>query len=313
MAPSGDRLVDRLPTVRGRYQAEASMADLTWFRVGGPAEVLFAPADEADLAHFLHHTPADVPVTVVGVGSNLLVREGGVDGVVVRLGRGFGSVAVEADNRIRAGAAVPDVKVARAALDAGLAGLSFLRGIPGTVGGALRMNGGAYGRETCDVLVEARALDRTGTVHVLANADMHYTYRHCGARQDLIFTEALFQGERGDPAVIAADMKAITQARESTQPVRSRTGGSTFKNPEGAKAWQLIEAAGCRGLEIGGAKVSHLHCNFLINEGGATADDLETLGETVRTRVRQTSGIELEWEIRRIGRPAAPDGDGDRQ
>jgi UDP-N-acetylmuramate dehydrogenase len=270
-------MLSRLPKVRGRYQPMASMADLTWFRVGGPAEILFTPADEADLADFLRDTPADIPVTVVGVGSNLLVREGGIEGVVIRLGRGFGAIAVEDGGRIRAGAAVPDVKVAKAALEAGLAGLSFLRGIPGTVGGVLRMNGGAYGRETRDVLVEARALDRAGRVHVLSNADMGYTYRHCGAPEDFIFTEALFQGEAGDPATIAEDMKAITEARESTQPVRSRTGGSTFKNPDGAKAWQLIEAAGCRGLEIGGAKVSQLHCNFLINEGTATAGDLETL------------------------------------
>jgi UDP-N-acetylmuramate dehydrogenase len=306
-------MLRRLPKVRGRYQPMASMADLTWFRVGGPAEILFTPADEADLAEFLRNTPADIPVTVVGVGSNLLVREGGIDGVVIRLGRGFGAIAMEDGGRIRAGAAVPDVKVAKAALEAGLAGLSFLRGIPGTVGGVLRMNGGAYGRETRDVLVEARALDRTGRAHVLSNADMAYTYRHCGAPEDFIFTEALFQGEAGDPATIAADMKAITEARESTQPVRSRTGGSTFKNPDGAKAWELIEAAGCRGLEIGGAKVSQLHCNFLINEGTATAGDLETLGETVRARVRETSGIELEWEIRRIGRTAAPDGQGDTE
>jgi UDP-N-acetylmuramate dehydrogenase len=306
-------MLRRLPKVRGRYQPMASMADLTWFRVGGPAEILFTPADEADLAEFLRDTPADIPVTVVGVGSNLLVREGGIDGVVIRLGRGFGAIAVEDGGRIRTGAAVPDVKVARAALEAGLAGLSFLRGIPGTVGGVLRMNGGAYGRETRDVLVEARALDRAGRVHVLSNADMGYTYRHCGAPEDFIFTEALFQGEAGDPATIAEDMKAITEARESTQPVRSRTGGSTFKNPDGAKAWQLIEAAGCRGLEIGGAKVSQLHCNFLINEGTATAGDLETLGETVRARVRETSGIELEWEIRRIGRTAAPDRQGDTE
>jgi UDP-N-acetylmuramate dehydrogenase len=312
MALAADML-SRLPMVRGKYQPMASMADLTWFRVGGPAEILFTPADEADLAEFLRDTPADIPVTVVGVGSNLLVREGGIDGVVIRLGRGFGAIAVEDGGRIRTGAAVPDVKVARAALEAGLAGLSFLRGIPGTVGGVLRMNGGAYGRETRDVLVEARALDRAGRVHVLSNADMGYTYRHCGAPEDFIFTEALFQGEAGDPATIAEDMKAITEARESTQPVRSRTGGSTFKNPDGAKAWRLIEAAGCRGLAIGGAKVSQLHCNFLINEGTATAGDLETLGETVRARVRETSGIELEWEIRRIGRTAAPDRQGDTE
>jgi UDP-N-acetylmuramate dehydrogenase len=290
----------RMPSLRGRLLPNQSLAELTWFRVGGPAQVLFMPEDEADLAYFLAQLPADIPVTVVGLGSNLIVRDGGVDGVVIRLGRGFGDVKVE-DERVRAGTAVPDVKVARAAQEAGVAGLAFMRGIPGAIGGALRMNGGAYGRETKDTLIEARGVDRQGRVRVFANADMHYTYRHCGAPDDVIFTEALFQGERGDPAVIAAEMDKITESREATQPIKSRTGGSTFKNPPGQKAWQLIDAAGCRGLVVGGAQVSELHCNFLINLGGATAADIETLGETVRQRVKDNSGVELEWEIKRIG------------
>jgi UDP-N-acetylmuramate dehydrogenase len=216
------------------------------------------------------------------------------------LGRGFNAISLEA-TRIRAGAAVPDVKIARAAQEAGLAGLSFMRGIPGAIGGALRINGGAYGRETKDVLVEARAVDRHGRVHVLANSDMHYAYRHCGAPEDYIFTEGLFTGEHGDPKVIAAEMDKITEARESTQPVKSRTGGSTFKNPPGCKAWQLIDAAGCRGLSKGGAQVSEMHCNFLINRGNATAAEIEGLGELVRRKVEEHSGIKLEWEIARIG------------
>jgi UDP-N-acetylmuramate dehydrogenase len=220
---------------------------------------------------------------------------------VIRLGRGFNAVTVEEENRVRAGAAVPDVKVARAAQEAAIAGLSFLRGIPGAIGGALRMNGGAYGRETKDALVEARAVDRQGNMHVLSCADMHYKYRHCGAPEDYIFTSALFQGEPGDAAAIAAEMDKITESREATQPIKSRTGGSTFKNPPGRKAWELIDAAGCRGLVVGDAQVSELHCNFLINRGSATAADIETLGETVRTRVKETSGVDLEWEIKRIG------------
>ncbi len=297
----GSDLTTRLPQVRGRLQPQFSLRDLTWFRVGGPAEVLFTPADTEDLSSFLAQVDAVIPVTVIGVGSNLLVRDGGVPGVVIRLGRGFGGFAVEDETRVRAGAAVPDVKVARAALDAGLSGLTFFRGIPGTVGGALRMNGGAYGRETKDVLVEARAVDRAGKVHMLSVEDMAYTYRHCGAPDDFIFVEALFQAEHGDPAIIAAEMKAITEARESTQPVRSRTGGSTFKNPPDGKAWELIDAAGMRGFSIGAAMVSEKHCNFLINTGGATARDLETLGDTVRARVLEHSGVALDWEIRRIG------------
>jgi UDP-N-acetylmuramate dehydrogenase len=292
----------QLPRLRGRLLANQTLAELTWFRVGGPAQVLFMPEDEADLAYALQHLPREMPVTAIGLGSNLIVRDGGVEGVVIRLGRGFADIAVEPGNRIRAGTAVPDVKVARAAADAGIAGLAFLRGIPGAIGGALRMNGGAYGRETKDVLIEARAVDRAGKVHVLSNADMHYTYRHCGAPEDFIFTQALFKGEAGDRAVISADMDKITEAREATQPIKSRTGGSTFKNPPGHKAWQLIDAAGCRGLIVGGAQVSELHCNFLINLGSATAADIETLGETVRARVNAHSGVQLEWEIKRIGR-----------
>ena len=291
----------QMPDLRGRLMANQPLAELTWFRVGGPAQVLFVPEDEADLAYFLRRLRSEIPVTVVGLGSNLIVRDGGVPGVVIRLGRGFGEVKVEDGTRVRAGAAVPDVKVSRAAQEAGLAGLAFFRGIPGAVGGALRMNGGAYGRETKDALIEARGVDRRGRMHVFSNGDMHYTYRHCGAPDDIIFTQALFQGTPGDPAAIAAEMEKITESREATQPIKSRTGGSTFKNPPGRKAWQLIDAAGCRGLKVGGAQVSEMHCNFLINLGGASAADIETLGETVRERVRASSGVELEWEIRRIG------------
>jgi UDP-N-acetylmuramate dehydrogenase len=298
------RLAACLPELRGRLTAEAPLKDFTWLRAGGPAEILYSPADQADLAYFLKKTPANIPVTVIGLGSNLLVRDGGIEGVVIRLGRGFGEITIEQGHRLRVGTAVPDVKVARAAADAGIAGLSFYRGIPGCVGGALRMNGGAHGRETKEVLVEARAVDRKGDTHVLPVAELHYEYRHCGAPEDFIFTEALFQGEAGDPATILAEMDGIAAYREEVQPIKSRTGGSTFKNPPGKRAWQLIDAAGCRGLAVGDAKVSEMHCNFLINEGNATGGDLETLGETVRARVKETSGVELEWEIKRLGIPA---------
>jgi UDP-N-acetylmuramate dehydrogenase len=291
----------RMSELRGRLIANQPLAELTWFRVGGPAQVLFSPQDEADLAYFLARLPAEVPVTVVGLGSNLIVRDGGAAGVVIRLGRGFSEIVVESGERLRAGTAVPDVKVARAAQEASIAGLSFLRGIPGSIGGALRMNGGAYGGETKDVLIEARGVDRSGRIVTFSNADMHYTYRHCGAPDDVIFTGALFQGRPGDPTVIAAEMDKITESREATQPIKSRTGGSTFKNPPGHKAWQLIDAAGCRGLIVGGAQVSTMHCNFLINLGSATAADIESLGETVRARVKANSGVELDWEIKRIG------------
>jgi UDP-N-acetylmuramate dehydrogenase len=299
-----DRIPDlavAMPQLRGRLLQDQSLAELTWFRVGGPAQILFMPEDEADLGYFLAQLPDTVPLTVIGLGSNLIVRDGGVPGVVIRLGRGFNAVTIEPGERVRTGAAVPDLKVARAAQEAGIAGLAFLRGIPGAIGGALRMNGGAYGREIKDALIEARGVDRRGRPQVLGLADMHYAYRHCGAPEDIIFTQALFQGTAGDRAAIAAEMEEITQSREATQPVKSRTGGSTFKNPPGQKAWQLIDAAGCRGLKIGDAQVSELHCNFLINLGAATAADIETLGETVRARVKQSSGIDLEWEIKRIG------------
>ncbi|WP_029353037.1 UDP-N-acetylmuramate dehydrogenase [Bosea sp. 117] len=296
-------LATAMPELRGRMSANQALADVTWFRVGGPAQMLFAPADEADLAYFLAHLPADVPVVVIGLGSNLIVRDGGVPGVVIRLGRGFNAVAVEEGHRLRVGAAVPDVKVARAAADAGIDGLAFYRGIPGGIGGALRMNAGAHHGETRDCLIEARAVDRQGRVHVLANADFGFSYRHSGVPADFIFTQALFLGRPGEPEAILAEMERITSAREASQPIREKTGGSTFKNPPGSKAWQLVDAAGCRGLRLGGAQVSEMHCNFLINTGGATAADIEGLGEEVRRRVKASSGIELEWEIKRIGVP----------
>jgi len=291
----------RLPELRGTLEANAPMAPLSWFRTGGPAEALFTPADEDDLAYFLAYLPADIPVLVVGLGSNLLVRDGGVPGVVIRLGKPFAEVSVEGGQRIRSGAGAPDVKVASTAAKAGISGLTFFRGIPGSIGGALRMNGGAYGGETKDVLVEATGLTRTGERVTLANGDMGFTYRHSAVPDDVIFTQATFEGRPGDPATIQAEMNAITEARSSTQPVNTRTGGSTFKNPPGHKAWQVIDAAGCRGLRVGAAQVSELHCNFLINHGGASAADIEALGEEVRRRVREHSGVELEWEIKRVG------------
>jgi len=291
------------PDLKGRLAANTSLADITWFRVGGPAQLLFTPADEADLAYFLASAPVDLPVTVIGLGSNLLVRDGGVPGVVIRLGRGFSEIKVEEGNRLRVGTAVPDVKVARAAADAGIAGLAFYRGIPGSIGGALRMNGGAHGRETRDVLIEARAVDRQGGVHVLTPADMGHAYRHSAVPADWIFTEALYQGEPGDPADIQRQMDEVAQYREANQPTRERTGGSTFKNPPGRSAWRLIDEAGCRGLRIGGAKVSEMHCNFLINDGNASAEDVERLGETVRARVQAATGVTLHWEIIRLGLP----------
>ena len=290
-----------LPKLRGRLLANEPLAPLTWFRVGGPAQALFMPEDENDLAYLLANLPRDIPVTVIGLGSNLIVRDGGVEGVVIRLGRGFNETKIEPENRVRAGAAVPDQRVAKAAQEAGIAGLAFLRGIPGAIGGALRMNGGAYGAETKDILIEARAVDRSGAIRIYTNADMGFTYRHCGVPDDVLFTQAVFQGAPGDPAAIAAAMDDITAKRETTQPVKSRTGGSTFKNPLGHKAWQLIDAAGCRGLIVGGAQVSELHCNFLINLGNATATDIEALGEEVRRRVKEQNGIKLDWEIKRIG------------
>lgn len=293
-------LIDRLPRVRGRLSANHDLGKVTWFRVGGPAEVSFKPEDTDDLATLLAGLPEGVEVTVIGVGSNLLVRDGGVPGVVVRLGRAFATIDVSGET-VTVGAAALDVHVARTAAEAGVAGLEFLSGIPGTIGGALRMNAGAYGREIKDVLVSATAVDGRGVVHTLAPEDMDLSYRHCGLPESWIFTGAVLRGTPGEPAAILAALEDIKRQREDAQPIRERTGGSTFANPEGHKAWQLIDAAGCRGLRRGGAQVSEKHCNFLLNTGDATAADLEDLGEEVRRRVFETSGIELRWEIRRIG------------
>ena len=293
-------LKEKMPELRGRLLANQSLAEFAWFRVGGRAQVFYLPEDENDLGYFLQNLPADIPVTVVGAGSNLIVRDGGVPGVVVRLGRGFNEIKIEDNPRVTAGAALLDAAVARAAQAAGIAGLAFLSGIPGTIGGALRMNGGAYGGETKDVLIEARGVDRQGNLRTYSNGDMGFSYRHCGVPDDVIFTGAVFQGRAGNPEEIAAEMASIKTKREKTQP-RNRTGGSTFKNPLNMSAWKLVDEAGCRGLTIGAAQVSMLHSNFLINLGGATAADIETLGETVREKVKAHSGVELEWEIRRIG------------
>ncbi len=298
-------LIDRLPAIRGRYREQAALAGITWFRVGGPAEVMFRPADIEDLSHFLREKPTDVPVTVIGVGSNLLVRDGGVPGVVIRLGRAFADIVVEGGD-IVCGAACLDLNVAAVARDAGIAGLEYLCGVPGTIGGALRMNAGAYNRETKDVLVEAWALDPRGQVHVLKAGELGMAYRKSTLPCDWVFVRARLRGEPGDPDAIAQRMAEIQVTRGSSQPIRTRTGGSTFKNPPGLKAWELIDKAGCRGLRRGGAMVSEQHCNFLINTGDACAADLESLGEEIRTRVFEASGISLEWEIRRIGLPSVP-------
>jgi len=293
-------LREKMPDLRGRLTANAPMASFSWFKTGGPAQILFEPSDEADLAAFLAGLDPDIPVLAFGAGSNLLVRDGGIEGVVIHLGRSFQDISIDG-LALAAGAGAPDVKLASAAARAGIAGLSFFRGIPGSVGGALRMNGGAYGAETKDVLVSCRGVDRRGQVVVFSNADMGFSYRHCGVADEVIFTHALFQGAAGDRQAILAEMAEITKARAETQPVNTRTGGSTFKNPPGRKAWELIDAAGCRGLVVGDAQVSELHCNFLINRGAASGADLETLGELVRARVLETSGVTLEWEIKRVG------------
>jgi UDP-N-acetylmuramate dehydrogenase len=297
---TGERLIERLPQVRGRLSEKVPLAPVTWFRVGGAAEVMFRPADAEDLARFLAEKPADVPVTVIGVASNLLVRDGGVPGVVVRLGRGFVEIAVDGTQVVAGGGAL-DLNVALTCQQAGIAGLEFMSGIPGTVGGGLRMNAGAYGREFKDLLHEAVALDARGNRHRVPAARLGLSYRHADAPEDWIFVSATFVGDRGDPDAIGRRMIAIQSQREATQPIRARTGGSTFANPPGAKAWELIDAAGCRGLKRGGAMVSEKHANFLINTGNATAADLEDLGEEVRRRVRAHAGVMLEWEIRRIG------------
>lgn len=289
----------RMPELRGRLLANQPLGEFTWFRVGGPAQAFFMPEDENDLAYFLRNLPTEIPVNVIGAGSNLIVRDGGVTGAVIRLGRGFNDVKVE-EHRVTAGTAMLDVMVARAAQPSGVTGLAFLSGIPGTIGGALRMNGGAYGGETKDVLVETHGVDRQGNLRKFTNGEMGFSYRHCGVPDDVIFTAAVLQGRAGQPEEIAAEMAAIKKKRETSQP-RNRTGGSTFKNPPGHSAWKLVDDAGCRGLTIGGAQVSELHSNFLINLGGATAADIENLGETVRERVKTHSGVELEWEIKRVG------------
>jgi UDP-N-acetylmuramate dehydrogenase len=292
-----------MPDLRGRLLANESLAPLTWFRVGGPAQVLFTPSDEDDLAYFLKHLPDELSVYVVGVGSNLIVRDGGLPGVVIRLSpRGFGETAASGDI-VTAGAAALDKRVAETAAAANLAGLEFYFGIPGTIGGALRMNAGANGAETKDVLVEATGIDRKGHVQKFSNAEMKFVYRNCGVDPSIIFTSARFRGTSAAPEAIRAKMDEVQKHRETAQPIRDKTGGSTFKNPPGNSAWKLIDAAGCRGLRVGGAQVSEMHCNFLINTGNATGNDIETLGETVRARVKQMSGIELHWEIKRIGIP----------
>jgi UDP-N-acetylmuramate dehydrogenase len=297
-----DRLAGELAGIRGRFTPDAGMDKITWFRAGGPAEVLFQPVDEDDLAAFLKAVPADVPVMVVGIGSNLLVREGGIPGFVMRLSaKGFGEVERISDTRLRAGAAVPDKRVAAAALEAGIGGLHFYHGIPGSIGGAIRMNAGANGVETAERVVEVHALDRKGEPHVLSLEEMGYAYRHSSAPADLIFTSVVFEGPREDQGAIKAAMDAVQHHRETVQPIREKTGGSTFKNPPGHSAWKVIDEAGCRGLMIGGAQMSPMHCNFMINTGTATGYDLEYLGETVRARVLEHSGIKLEWEIKRVG------------
>lgn len=293
-------LIERLPAVRGRLRADEPMARYTWFRVGGPAEVLFEPADIDDLQAFMAAKPAGVPVTVIGGTSNILIRDGGIAGIVIRLGKAF--AGIEADGtQIKAGAAAADINVARRAADAGVGGLEFMVGIPGTVGGALRMNAGAYGTEIADIFESASAVDSSGNLRTLRAADMGFAYRHTDVAEELVFTAAVFNGRAGDPGAIRARMKEIQDQRETSQPVREKTGGSTFANPDGHKAWQLVDAAGCRGLRIGGAQVSEAHTNFLINTGDATAGDLEQLGEEVRRRVKERSGIQLHWEIRRLG------------
>ncbi|GMO13037.1 UDP-N-acetylmuramate dehydrogenase [Bradyrhizobium sp. TM233] len=290
-----------MPELRGRLLANQSLAELTWFRVGGPAQVLFTPADEDDLAYFLAHLAADIPVYVVGVGSNLIVRDGGIAGVVIRLApRAFGE-AIASGDVVTAGAATLDKRVAEVAASANIGGLEFYFGIPGTIGGALRMNAGANGGETKDVLIEARGVGRDGTKHTFSNADMKFVYRNSGVDPSIIFTSARFRGEIKDADAIRARMAEVQTHRETAQPIREKTGGSTFKNPPGHSAWKLVDGAGCRGLRVGGAQVSEMHCNFLINTGDATAHDIETLGETVRERVKANSGIELHWEIKRIG------------
>lgn len=299
-------LINKLPAVRGKIEENVALAPFTWFRVGGPAEVLFQPADADDLAHFLKNTPKDIPVYIIGVGSNLIIRDGGMKGVVVRLTpKGFGSVEVNG-LRVKAGAMALDSMVAKKAAEAGIAGLEFYRGVPGTIGGALRMNAGCYEQETKDILVECQAINRDGEIITFSNKDMGYTYRHCALAEDLIFISATFEGTQDEPSEVLARMNAITERREKSQPIRDKTGGSTFKNPDqvqsqGRKSWQCIDAAGLRGYSINDAQMSEKHCNFMINKGNATAKDLEALGEYVIKTVKEKEGVDLNWEIKRIG------------
>lgn len=301
-------LIDRLPAVRGRLTENAAIGHMTWFGVGGPAEVLFKPEDRDDLAQFIAACPADIPVTVLGVASNLIVRDGGIPGVVIRMGREFAQITAE-DTVVTAGAAALDINVALTAAKHHIAGLEFLSGIPGTIGGALRMNAGAYGGETKDVLRHADVLLRDGSIKTMTGAEMGLAYRHNDLPDDVIFLSATFDGQKGVQADIESRMDDIKTKRGETQPIKTKTGGSTFANPEGHKAWQLVDSAGCRGLQIGGAQVSELHCNFLLNTGGATAADIERLGEEVRKRVAENSGVMLRWEIKRIGVPLPEDKD----
>ncbi len=296
-----------LPAVRGKLTADAALSEITWFRVGGPADVLFTPADEEDLRAFLKDLDPKIPVFPMGVGSNLLVRDGGMRGVVIRLGGPFNKIEIDG-MCVVAGAAALDAQLAKRAGAAGIAGLEFYRGVPGTIGGALRMNAGAYGGETKDILIEAVGYDRTGARRVFSNADMGFSYRHCGVAEDVIFTSAVFEGQPGDPAEIEARMAEIMRAREESQPIKERTGGSTFANPDleqsgGRKSWQLIDGVGGRGRVVGDAQVSERHCNFLINRGSATAADLEALGESLRADVKRDFGVDLRWEIKRVGAP----------
>ena len=296
------QFADWIGAVRGRLIPNQMLSEVTWFRVGGPAQLFFTPADEADLAYFLKHLPADIRVTVIGLGSNLLIRDGGIDGVVIRLsGKAFGQIEVLDDHKIRVGTSLPDVKVATAAAEAGIDGLTFYRGIPGGIGGALYMNAGCYGTETRDRMVELRAVTRQGEIITLSNADMGYLYRKSNGPRGAVFTSAVYQGFAGNREEILERMREITEKRESSQPTKAKTGGSTFKNPEGHSSWKLIDAAGCRGLRVGGAQMSELHANFLLNVDNASAHDIETLGETVRAKVRAHAGIDLKWEIRRMG------------
>ncbi len=290
-----------LPKVRGRLTANAPLAPLVWFKSGGAAETLFEPADAGDLAEFMRQIDPGVPVMALGLGSNLIVRDGGVPGVVVRLGKPFAKVERVDNVTLRCGGGASGILVSSSARDAGIAGVEFLRSIPGTVGGFVRMNGGAYGRETREILVECEVVLRSGERVTLSNADLNYSYRHSELPDQAVVVSATFRGRRGDPAAIQAEMDRIANSREESQPLRSRTGGSTFKNPDGDKAWRLIDSAGCRGLTIGDAQVSEKHCNFLLNLGQASSADIEQLGEEVRRRVKDDSGITLEWEIQRVG------------